>query len=93
MKDWFEKRGWVSQHRVVTGIIQGGYVLDFGLPKKKLYVEIDGSSHHDKFLTDPRRDRILADLGWTGIRIPSFLVNEDMKAAKALVLELIRSSS
>lgn len=95
MKDWFEKRGWVGQFHVKTGLSWKThdpcvYILDFAQAKKKLYVEIDGSSHRDKLVTDPRRDRILADLGWTGIRIPASLVNADMKAAKALVLKLIR---
>ena len=81
---WFESQGWTAQHRVKTSAPRGmpsKFDLDFALPERKLFVEIDGSVHRLRKERDARRDAMLAELGWTGLRLPSDLVASDMEAA------------
>lgn len=81
---WFTSQGWVAQHRVKTGAsgnLPKQFDLDFALPDRKLFVEIDGSVHRLRKERDARRDAMLAELGWTGLRLPSDLVASDVDAA------------
>ena len=94
---WFMKRGWEGQFHVRTGLsvkrhLPTCFDLDFAHPKKKLYVEIDGTTHRDKKMQDERRDRILKDLGWRGLRVLSSQVQSDIAAVKALIQDFEKSS-
>jgi very-short-patch-repair endonuclease len=46
----------------------------------RLVVEVDGPCHEGRARPDARRDRHLAKLGWSVIRIPDHLVFEDLEA-------------
>ena len=63
-----------------------GYELDFALLEQgiKLNVEVDGDQHIDargrQRRQDITRDRVLAKLGWTVVRIPAWRCHEEMDA-------------
>lgn len=84
---WMNTHGWVPQYKVLTGAtntLPSTFWLDFALPDRKLYVEIDGTVHRlpERQAKDARRDAMLADLGWQGLRIAARAVREDIKAVK-----------
>jgi very-short-patch-repair endonuclease len=87
---WFESIGWVAQFKVNTGVhsfrLPRQFKLDFALPEKMLFVEIDGSSHRtpDRKERDARRDAMLAELGWRGLRIPASSVR-DLQSAQVTI--------
>ena len=70
-----------------------GYELDFALQEHgiKLNIEVDGDQHRDirgrQRRQDITRDRVLARLGWTVLRIPAWRCHQDLE----LVIEEIRS--
>ena len=61
-----------------------GYELDFALQEQgiKLNVEVDGDQHLDargrQRRQDLARDRVLAKLGWTVLRIPAWRCHEEI---------------
>ncbi len=69
-----------------------GYELDFALLEQgiKLNIEVDGDQHHDvrgrQRRQDITRDRVLAKLGWTVLRIPAWRCHEEIDS----VIEEIR---
>ena len=93
LNDWFASIGWEPQHRVNTGVhtvkLPRMFRLDFALPVRKLYVEIDGSSHRSRARQerDALRDSMLTEQGWVGIRIPAKLVRDDIDAVKRTILD------
>jgi very-short-patch-repair endonuclease len=48
-------------------------------------VEVDGGYHAERARADARRDRALARLGYTVVRVPAQLVLHDLPQAIALV--------
>ncbi|MBL8584593.1 MAG: endonuclease domain-containing protein [Rhizobiaceae bacterium] len=44
-----------------------GYIVDFACPQHQIIVEVDGAQHAE-LATDPVRDRMLQELGWTVLR-------------------------
>ena len=71
-----------------------GYELDFALLEQgiKLNIEVDGDQHLDarsqQRRQDITRDRVLANLGWTILRIPAWRCHEEI----ASVIEEIRKT-
>ncbi len=55
--------------------------MDFALPKGKLNVEIDGSSHRlaARKASDARRDELLVRLGWKILRVSAADVKADIE--------------
>ncbi|MFQ6759806.1 MAG: endonuclease domain-containing protein [Alphaproteobacteria bacterium] len=47
----------------------GKYIVDFYCPRLKLVIEIDGSSHNDKYEYDRERDEYLQSLGLTVLHL------------------------
>jgi very-short-patch-repair endonuclease len=47
----------------------GNYIADFYCKERKVAIEIDGSSHNDKYEYDAERDKFLYDCGVTVIHI------------------------
>ena len=70
-----------------------GYELDFALQEHgiKLNIEVDGDQHRDvrgrQRRQDITRDRVLAKLGWTVLRLPAWRCHQELE----LVIEEIRS--
>jgi len=50
----------------------GNYIVDFYCPGLKLVIEIDGSSHDNKYEHDKKRDEYLHSLGLTVLHIDNF---------------------
>ena len=49
--------------------IIGNYIVDFYCSKLNLVLEIDGSSHNDKYIYDSERHKYLESLGLTVVHI------------------------
>jgi len=49
--------------------IIGKYIVDFYCPRLKLVIEIDGSSHDNKYEYDAKRDEYLQNLGLTVLHL------------------------
>lgn len=92
LSPWFESMGWTPQCRVCTGTVPAMYSLDFGLPMRKLYVEIDGHIHRLRKERDARRDQILRELGWLGVRIPAKDVINDIDTVKYCITLFITTT-
>jgi hypothetical protein len=45
------------------------YKVDFGIPQKKIALEVDGNSHRSRKRLDEKKDTFLQSLGWTVLRI------------------------
>ena len=56
----------------------GNYIADFYCRKKKLVIEIDGSSHDNKYEYDKERDEYMKKLGITVLRLSDKDVKHDM---------------
>lgn len=97
LSPWFESMGWTPQHKVLTGVhtnkLPRMFRLDFALPDRKLYVEIDGEIHQLRKERDQRRDLMLAGLGWSGLRIPAKVVRESADQARSTILRWVDESS
>ena len=64
----------------------GNYIADFYCREKKLVVEIDGSSHDNKYEYDKARDEYMKKLGMCVLRIS----DKDIKHDMSNVLEWIK---
>jgi very-short-patch-repair endonuclease len=66
-----------------------GYVVDFASPGHKLIVELDGSHHGEArgLIADRKRDRVLAELGWTVLRFWNVEVTEDLDGVCRKIME------
>ena len=54
------------------------YIVDFICRKLKIIIELDGKSHEYKQDKDEKRDKHLAELGFTVIRFSEFEIHNDM---------------
>ena len=61
-------------------LVIGPFIVDFAATKVRLVVEVDGPYHEQRARPDQRRDRKLAGLGWSVLRIPDHLVFQDLDA-------------
>lgn len=50
----------------------GKYIVDFYCPRLKLVIEIDGSSHDNKYEYDKKRDEYLQHLGLTVLHLDNY---------------------
>ena len=74
--------GWLHQHPVRVPGVRQVITLDFALPDRLLYLEVDGTSHRLRAERDARRDAQLAALGWRGLRLRERDVCADHLAVK-----------
>ncbi len=68
--------GFEGEYKVLTGLPKGfgnatWYSLDFAHPKRKIAVEVDGSSHQNRRDIDDKKDAWLLENGWAVIRVPA----------------------
>lgn len=90
---WFLAQGWLPQHVVSTEVhtnkLPRRANLDFALPAKRLFVEIDGTSHRfpERQERDARRDALLIALGWRGLRIDAKDVRSNMLEVQQRILD------
>lgn len=77
--------GWIQQLNVLTDVsdvrLPRYFVFDFALPERRLYVEIDGSVHRLRRERDARKDTMMAERGWRGLRLPAALVRDNISDA------------
>jgi very-short-patch-repair endonuclease len=67
----------------------GSWIADFCCPEKGLVVELDGSVHAQpsQARKDASRDRALARMGYTILRLPNGIVLQDSDAFVSKVME------
>jgi len=67
-------------------LVIGPFIADFACTKVRLVVELDGPYHEHRARPDAQRDCILADRGWTILRIQDHLVFRDLDAVVATIV-------
>lgn len=90
---WFISMGWTPQYKILTGVhtnkLPRMFHLDFALPETRLYIEIDGSVHRLHKERDARRDQMLTDLLWRGLRVSAPQIASDIELVKRNILNWI----
>ncbi|OFZ73436.1 hypothetical protein A2701_03635 [Candidatus Amesbacteria bacterium RIFCSPHIGHO2_01_FULL_47_34] len=66
----------------------GNYILDFYCPEKKLAIELDGSTHSDRWDLDEYRTRTVGELG---VKVVRFW-NEEVEGNIERVMEVISTT-
>lgn len=66
-------------------LVIGPFIVDFACTKVRLVVEVDGLYHQDRVRPDVQRDRRLAELGWSVLRIQDEHVFQDLDAVVARI--------
>ena len=85
LEPYMQRMGFEAQYKFLTGVntnkLPRMFWLDFAIPSKKIYVEIDGTVHRLGFKkeADERRDKMMEERGWRGIRVPSSDVDLDIR--------------
>src|SRR2546426_8756011 len=59
-------------------LVIGPFIVDFACTKARLVVEVDGESHAERGRQDARRDRVVAKLGWSVLRLADHDVIQDL---------------
>ncbi len=65
----------------------GNYIVDFFCARLNVVIEIDGSTHNNKYEYDARRDNYLRSLGLRVLHI----YDEDVKQDMSGVLQIVRN--
>ena len=75
---WYE----LKQNKMGVSFVRqrpiGNYIADFYCRERKLVIEIDGSSHDNKYKYDKERDEYMQKLGIHVLRISDKDVKKDM---------------
>lgn len=86
--------GWYAEHAVPTKMKRGNgyptcYKIDIAHPKKKIAIEVDGTSHCSLKVQarDKKKEKFLQSLGWKTLRFK----NEDVMCRVSDVLEDINN--
>ena len=86
----------IPHHQINTGLSprygnSHMFVVDFANIEQKMYIEIDGRSHHTLKgqERDVKRGSLLLELGWQGIHITNDNVFHNFESARNKVLEFI----
>jgi very-short-patch-repair endonuclease len=72
-------------------VVVARFILDFAAPSVRLAVEVDGLSHTGRERQDAARDRVLAELGWSVLRLRAEWVTADVAGAAAVVAVALRA--
>lgn len=70
----------------------GNYIADFMCKEQKLIIEVDGYSHNFKTAEDQKRDRVLAELGFTTLRFSDEEVMQDLPNVERTIMAWIEKS-
>lgn len=65
------------------------FVADFAAPALRLVVEVDGGWHRGRERQDAARDRVLAGIGWSVLRLRAEWVVADVAGAAAVVRAVV----
>src|SRR5262245_43579132 len=74
-------------------LVIGEWIVDFACTKARLAVEVDGPCHEERTRPDAARDRALARLGWTVLRIADHEVFEDLDGVVSRVADFARRAA
>jgi very-short-patch-repair endonuclease len=71
--------------------LAGRFIADLYAAEVRLVVEVDGGYHAERARADARRDRAMARLGVSVLRVSAALVMDDLEAAvERVLLEVAR---
>jgi very-short-patch-repair endonuclease len=73
-------------------LVIGRHIVDFACTKVRLVVEVDGESHAQRGRHDAHRDRVLAELGWSVLRVADHDVFEDLDAVVERIVTAARQA-
>jgi very-short-patch-repair endonuclease len=79
--------------RIRRQIDVGNLIIDFGLPKRNLLIEVDGPSHQEKSERDLRRDAWLRAAGFRVLRISNKEVLDHGEDVVTRVLSFVESET
>jgi very-short-patch-repair endonuclease len=79
--------------RIRRQIDVGNLIIDFGLPKRNLLIEVDGPSHQEKSEPDLRRDAWLRAAGFRVLRISNKEVLDHGEDVVTRVLSFVESET
>jgi very-short-patch-repair endonuclease len=79
--------------RIRRQIDVGNLIIDFGLPKRNLLIEVDGPSHQEKSERDLRRDAWLRAAGFRVLRISNKEVLDQREDVVTRVLSFVESET
>ena len=82
---WQELSGSQLGVRFRRQVVLGRFIVDFFAPAVRLAVEVDGGVHVGRREYDAARDRALAVHGVRTLRVPAWLVEQDVAIAVARV--------
>jgi len=91
-----EKRLWEKLRSNKLGIrfhrqkVVCGYIADFCCPKRRLVIEVDGSSHKDRKDRDAIRDVVMKSRGYKVIRFRNSDIMQDLNYVIKTIAEFIR---
>ena len=69
------------------------YIADFLAPASRLIVEVDDRSHELRRTADARRDRDLARLGYSVLRLPAEIVRRNLNEVVARIIAALSAAS
>ncbi len=71
-------------------LVIGEHIVDFACTKVRLVVEVDGEYHAARGRRDAQRERVLAELGWSVLRVADHEVFQELDAVVARIAEAAR---
>ncbi|MBC5772454.1 endonuclease domain-containing protein [Pontibacter sp. KCTC 32443] len=70
----------------------GNYIADFFCKELKLVIEVDGYTHNFKTEEDIKRDKEIAELGFTTLRFSDTEVMKDLPNVERVIVAFIEGS-
>jgi len=71
-------------------LVIGPFIVDFACTRARLVVEVDGGYHAERAEHDASRDRFLAELGWSVMRVADEEVLRDLDSVVARIAAAAR---
>ncbi|WP_036226210.1 endonuclease domain-containing protein [Mesoaciditoga lauensis] len=87
------RKGQMLGYRFRRQEVIGNYIVDFFCRKLRLAIEIDGSSHDEKYELDMKRQREIESYGITVLRFSDKEVKENIESVLRGIEVWIRSST
>lgn len=97
LEPWMREHGWITQHKILTGVHSYHepryYKLDFAHLGRSVCVEIDGTSHKlpKRKISNERRDAFMCELGWRTLRVPAKDIVSDIEAVKLTISDFLHN--
>lgn len=86
--------GFICEHKVILkdGVYPHWYKIDIANEQFKIAIEVDGTSHIGREISDNKKELRLRNLGWTILRIPENYSEEQLSLLKRSIQKLSMST-